>query len=124
MTFNYKIESVLLLDCYVCCYEISEIIIQFSFSDSIGDNSIAGDKRWAGSFGVNVDFVARTHCSVEFISTEDITVEPCFTPKLRIERHNNRLHIRFKKTEMIAVFAEFFLEITAGNLGKIRIFPH
>ena len=46
--------------------------------DSIGDTSVAGDKRWAGSFGVNVDFVARNHCSVEFIPTEDILVRNFF----------------------------------------------
>ena len=33
-----------------------------------------GDPRWAGSFGVNVDFVARSHCSVEMIMLEDIQV--------------------------------------------------
>ncbi len=40
--------------------------------DSIGDSAIAGDLRWAGSFGVNIDFVARSHCSVEFITIEDM----------------------------------------------------
>jgi hypothetical protein len=42
--------------------------------DSIGDTSIAGDMRWGGSFGVNIDFVARSHCSVEFILMEDMEV--------------------------------------------------
>jgi hypothetical protein len=40
----------------------------------MGDCSIAGDLRWGGSFGVNVDFVARSHCSVEVIALEDIKV--------------------------------------------------
>ncbi len=35
---------------------------------------MAGDLRWAGMFGVNVDFVARTHCSVALITVEDIQV--------------------------------------------------
>ena len=35
---------------------------------------MAGDSRWAGSYGVNVDFVARSHCSVAFIALEDIQV--------------------------------------------------
>jgi hypothetical protein len=42
--------------------------------DCIGDSAIAGDLRWAGTFGVNVDFVARCHCSVEYIANEDIEV--------------------------------------------------
>ncbi len=42
--------------------------------DSVGGNAIVGDKRWTGSFGVNVDLVARTHCSVGIISTKDIQV--------------------------------------------------
>jgi hypothetical protein len=40
--------------------------------DSIGDAAIAGDTRWAGAFGVNVDLVARSHCSVEMIMLEDM----------------------------------------------------
>ncbi len=35
---------------------------------------MAGDLRWAGTFGVNVDFVARSHCSVALITMEDIQV--------------------------------------------------
>ena len=42
--------------------------------DSIGDSTISGDLRWAGFLGVNVDFVARSHCAVEFISLEDMKV--------------------------------------------------
>jgi hypothetical protein len=40
--------------------------------DAYGESSIAGDKRWAGSYGVNIDFVARSHCAVEIILAEDI----------------------------------------------------
>ena len=46
----------------------------FFYRDCIGDCSLAGDNRYAGSFGVNLDFVARCHCSVEFISVEDMQV--------------------------------------------------
>ncbi len=42
--------------------------------DSIGDSAIAGDLRWAGSYGVNVDFVAKSHCAVETILIEDMKV--------------------------------------------------
>ena len=41
-------------------------------SDSIGDSAIAGDTRWSGSYGVNVDFIARSHCSVAVVKIEDI----------------------------------------------------
>ena len=44
--------------------------------DSVGASAIAGDLRWAGSFGVNIDFVARSHCSVEIILLEDMIVSP------------------------------------------------
>jgi hypothetical protein len=42
--------------------------------DSVGGNAVVGDERWTGSFGINVDLVARSHCSVELIATEDILV--------------------------------------------------
>jgi hypothetical protein len=42
--------------------------------DSFGDGAISGDRRWAGSYGVNVDFVARSHCAVEVILVEDMEV--------------------------------------------------
>ena len=38
---------------------------------------MAGDLRWSGTFGVNVDFVARSHCSVALITIEDIQVVSC-----------------------------------------------
>ena len=45
-------------------------------SDSVGGSTVVGDKRWTGTFGVNVDLVAKSHCSMELIRTEDILV--CF----------------------------------------------
>jgi hypothetical protein len=35
---------------------------------------VVGDTRWAGTFGVAADFVAKTHCSVEVIASEVIEV--------------------------------------------------
>jgi hypothetical protein len=35
---------------------------------------VAGDMRWCGAYGIQADFIARSHCSVEIISTEDIKV--------------------------------------------------
>ena len=43
--------------------------------DSIGDSAITGDVRWSGAYGVNVDYIARSHCSVEVIKIEDIQVQ-------------------------------------------------
>lgn len=50
------------------------MIFLFFSRDSIGSSCIVGDKRWAGTFGVDADFIARGHCSVEFIKIEDIEV--------------------------------------------------
>ncbi len=35
---------------------------------------VVGDTRWAGTFGVSADYVAKTHCSVEVIGSKDIEV--------------------------------------------------
>ena len=43
-------------------------------SDCLGDSSLAGDMRWAGTYGVNLDFVARSHCSIQFISIDAMQV--------------------------------------------------
>ena len=44
------------------------------FRDSLGGCTVVGDLRWTGAYGVQADVVARTHCSVEIIKTEDISV--------------------------------------------------
>ena len=48
--------------------------LSLTIRDTLGSNVVVGDLRWAGAYGVNADFVAMTHCAVEFISTEDIKV--------------------------------------------------
>jgi len=35
---------------------------------------VIGDHRWAGMFGVQADFIAKSHCSVEFIPTDEVNV--------------------------------------------------
>jgi hypothetical protein len=46
----------------------------------MGDCAVAGDLRWSGAYGVDVDFVARSHCSVAIIPIEDILVRiPSFS---------------------------------------------
>ncbi len=62
LSVNDKMWSFLVSDDFIFC------------RDCIGDSSLAGDQRWAGTFGVNLDFVARSHCSIEFISIDDIKV--------------------------------------------------
>ncbi len=42
---------------------------------------VVGDPRWAGTFGVAADFVAKTHCSVEVITSEDIEVYHVYNPR-------------------------------------------
>jgi hypothetical protein len=58
--------------CFVYC-GVSKFYL-LNGRDSIGASAITGDLRWAGSFGVNIDFVARSHCSVEIILLEDMIV--------------------------------------------------
>ena len=35
---------------------------------------VVDDTRWAGSYGVDADFIARSHVSVEYISKQEINV--------------------------------------------------
>ncbi len=46
----------------------------FIRSDALGGGVVLGDNRWAGSYGIDADILARTHCSVEIISIEDLQV--------------------------------------------------
>ena len=63
--------------CLQCQYDDTFVNLHlplFICRDCLGDSSLAGDLRWAGTYGVNLDFVARSHCSVEFISIEAMQV--------------------------------------------------
>ena len=60
-----------LLQFFLCVFCVLELSPSYT-RDSIGDSAISGDLRWAGSYGVNVDFVARSHCAVEIILLEDM----------------------------------------------------
>ncbi len=62
--------------------------------DSVGGNSVVGDQRWTGSFGVNVDLVARSHCSVALIASQDILVMPSI-PALQLEAVLNENGLSF-----------------------------
>ena len=67
--------------------------------DVIGDSAIIGDDRWAGTLGIRADFVARTHCSVAYVSTTDIAVPSCLPspiqPYLRNPNQHNQNHKRY-----------------------------
>ena len=52
------------------------IFLLFALRDCIGDSCVVGDSRWGGAFGVTVDLVALSHCSVKIIKLEDIEVCP------------------------------------------------
>ncbi len=41
---------------------------------SIGDNSILGDHRWGGLFGVDADFVANENCKIACVLSADVRV--------------------------------------------------
>ena len=40
----------------------------------MGECHLVGDQRWAGAWGINADFTARTACSIMSISSTDILV--------------------------------------------------
>ena len=42
--------------------------------DVVGDCILVGDKRWAGSWGIDADFSASTACSIMCIRSSDILV--------------------------------------------------
>ena len=43
-------------------------------SDVIGSDVVIGDSRWAGAWGLRADFIAKTTCSVLFVSVGDVMV--------------------------------------------------
>jgi hypothetical protein len=54
-----------------------ELIFKLDFifcRDSFGGGTLVGDMRWAGAYGIQADFVALSHCSIEIIKTADIQV--------------------------------------------------
>jgi hypothetical protein len=52
---------------------VTEFILLLS-RESIGSSCILGDDRWAGTYGVSADYIALTHCSVEYIALDEILV--------------------------------------------------
>uniref|UniRef100_A0A7S0M6N4 Cyclic nucleotide-binding domain-containing protein n=1 Tax=Cryptomonas curvata TaxID=233186 RepID=A0A7S0M6N4_9CRYP len=48
------------------------VLARLRIGDSIGDNSVLGDNRWGGAYGVDLDFTASDNCSVIYLRTADI----------------------------------------------------
>ncbi len=40
--------------------------------DGIGDLSVLGDRRWAGGYGIDADFIALENTHVAFVETSEI----------------------------------------------------
>ena len=49
---------------------------------SIGDNSILGDGRWGGLYGIEADFVAHENCKICSIRCDYIQARPWPKPRL------------------------------------------
>jgi hypothetical protein len=76
----------------------------------LGGGTVVGDMRWTGTYGVSVDLIARTHCSVEVIKYEDVLV---------FIQCND--HADFELLPPI-----FYSELTKnaqGIMGKFEFFP-
>jgi hypothetical protein len=53
---------------------VDQHYVEHAHRDSVGGTAVIGDLRWTGSYGINADLIAKTHCSVEYIKTKDIEV--------------------------------------------------
>ena len=42
--------------------------------DVFGETAILGDRRWAGAYGIDADFIAGDHCAIAQIHTRHIQV--------------------------------------------------
>ena len=45
--------------------------------DVVGENSVLGDVRWAGAWGIQADFIAKTPCSIMCIDKQEVLVRDC-----------------------------------------------
>ena len=94
--------------------------------DVFGDTAILGDRRWAGAYGVDADFVAGEHCSIARIRTQDIQVN-CAVAYPQIvtnsQRQNFRslmiISARFEMSKLLVIFGSQTLRI--GNLKHSMI---
>ena len=40
----------------------------------MGENSVLGDVRWAGAWGIQADFIAKTPCSIMCVDKNEVLV--------------------------------------------------
>jgi hypothetical protein len=50
--------------------------------DVIGSDVVIGDMRWAGAWGLRADFIAKTTCSILYVSLKDVMVIDSLTHPL------------------------------------------
>ena len=74
--------------------------------DSFGGGTLVGDLRWAGAYGIQADFVALSHCSIEIIKTVDIQVLTLFL--LPIVYYPPNLNQQIFLTQALLEKFEFF----------------
>jgi hypothetical protein len=60
------------LQSIICAFDLDCQICRDSFGEPQG--TVLGDTLWAGSYGVKVDVIARSHCPIKLIATEDLQV--------------------------------------------------
>ena len=86
---------------------------------SLGGGSVVGDWRWAGSYGVDADIIAKSHCSVEFIHCTHIQARLLsFVPFIR-QRAVHGHHIVRKNAVQCIIPAKLHLVAREWGRGKI-----
>jgi hypothetical protein len=63
--------------CRLCLEAACSDPFFFPIRDCFGGGTLVNDLRWAGSYGIQADFVAMSHCSIDIIKTSDIQVTAC-----------------------------------------------
>jgi hypothetical protein len=51
---------------------------------SMGDNSVLGDERWGGVYGIDIELVAEENCKICFIPAKDIQVNKQCAPSFAL----------------------------------------
>ncbi len=58
----------------IMMYSFNLVDTMLLHRDVVGESSVVGDTRWAGSWGIQADFTAKTACSIMAINVADIQV--------------------------------------------------
>jgi hypothetical protein len=67
----------------------------------IGENSVLGDVRWAGAFGIQADFIAKTPCSIMCVDKRDVLVRTPNWARLGEGWPTNRNLIGFQRVVIL-----------------------